>query len=353
MAEVNLVTGYRGEVHVSAVDQRNLNAAYFGKNEYVLENNEQFNLEVLSNNQVRVYSGDGMMQGAHFRINEGEYVDLSIENGIAGYERHDLVIARYTKDSITGVEKVEFVVKKGTATDGTAQDPTLTTGDVTNGEALVNEMALWRIPLDGLNVETPVKLFEVKEDMSNLWKIMFPVGYLYTSTNSTSPALLYGGTWERIKDCSIYAAGDSDSVGSIVGSNTHQLTVAELPSHTHGLNSHTHSLNNHTHSIPALSGSTGTAGNHAHTTSWIGGEDKSFMAIGQGGSAYTVSNPFHSGTNYAGDHTHTVTTNASTTGGNSGNTSGPSNNTTTSTGSGTAIDMRGARYNVYAWRRIA
>lgn len=41
-----------------------------------------------------------------------------------------------------------------------------------------------------------------------------PVGSLYISENSTSPAELYGGTWERIEDCTIWGASSIHPVGT-------------------------------------------------------------------------------------------------------------------------------------------
>ena len=181
----------------------------------------------------------------------------------------------------------------------------------------------------------------VAEIFSTFFDIMHPIGDLFITKNASfnpNTATGWKGTWERDKGRFVRLAGDNDAIGSTGGSDNRTLSVANLPIHGH-------SLNGHTHSIPSLSGSTGTAGNHAHTTSWIGGEDRSFMAIGQGGSAYTVSNPFHSGTNYAGDHTHTVTTNASTTGGASGSTG--------NTGSGTSFDNRPLHENLYGWDRVS
>ena len=52
-----------------------------------------------------------------------------------------------------------------------------------------------------------------------------PVGSIYISENSTSPATLFGGTWERVKDRFLLAAGDTYSAGSTGGSATHTLTV--------------------------------------------------------------------------------------------------------------------------------
>lgn len=59
----------------------------------------------------------------------------------------------------------------------------------------------------------------------------YPVGTIYTSKNSTSPGLLFGGTWERIKDVFLLAAGDNYPSGSTGGSATHTLTQAEMPPH--------------------------------------------------------------------------------------------------------------------------
>lgn len=183
---------------------------------------------------------------------------------------------------------------------------------------------------------------EIDERLNSFFDIVHPVGELYITTNASfnpNTATGWKGTWERDKGRFVRLAGDNDEVGSTGGADERTLTADNLPSHYH-------EMQNHTHYIPALSGSTGTAGNHAHTTSWQGGEDKGQMSLGSGGSGFVLNNPFHSGTNYAGDHSHTVTTKASTTG-------APSNNKTTSTGSGTAFDNRPFHENYYGWRRTA
>lgn len=60
-----------------------------------------------------------------------------------------------------------------------------------------------------------------------------PVGSLYVSENSTSPAELYGGTWERIEGKFIMGASDTYPAGSTGGSATHTQTVDEIASHDH------------------------------------------------------------------------------------------------------------------------
>lgn len=60
-----------------------------------------------------------------------------------------------------------------------------------------------------------------------------PVGSLYISENATSPAELYGGTWERIEGKFIMGASDAYPAGSTGGSATHTQTEDEIASHAH------------------------------------------------------------------------------------------------------------------------
>lgn len=68
-----------------------------------------------------------------------------------------------------------------------------------------------------------------------LLDLLHPVGSIFQSTDSTSPADLFGGTWEQIKDVFLLAAGDSHAAGSTGGEETHTLTKTELPDHNHTL----------------------------------------------------------------------------------------------------------------------
>lgn len=64
----------------------------------------------------------------------------------------------------------------------------------------------------------------------------YPVGSIYMSVNSTSPSTLFGGTWQRIQDRFLIAAGSTYKAGGTGGEATHVLTVNEMPSHSHTLN---------------------------------------------------------------------------------------------------------------------
>lgn len=63
---------------------------------------------------------------------------------------------------------------------------------------------------------------------------IFPVGYIYMSVDSTNPGDFFGGTWERIQDAFLLAAGTNHSAGSTGGAETVTLTTNQIPAHTHG-----------------------------------------------------------------------------------------------------------------------
>lgn len=62
----------------------------------------------------------------------------------------------------------------------------------------------------------------------------FPVGTIYESTRSTDPSTFRPGTWTQMQDGRVLiAASTAHPAGSTGGEETHLLTVAEMPSHTH------------------------------------------------------------------------------------------------------------------------
>jgi hypothetical protein len=81
---------------------------------------------------------------------------------------------------------------------------------------------------------------------------IYPVGAIYTAITSGSPATVFGGTWVSFGQGRVMvghddaAEPDTDFVapsgdGSSVllgGAKTHTLSIAEIPSHTHGFTAH-------------------------------------------------------------------------------------------------------------------
>ena len=103
-------------------------------------------------------------------------------------------------------------------------------------------MAIANVPITSLPEATSPSandylILQGKSTQKIKWSVLldklYPVGCIYQSASSTSPASFLGGTWEQIKDRFILAAGDTYAAGSTGGEATHTLTVNEMPRHNH------------------------------------------------------------------------------------------------------------------------
>lgn len=133
----------------------------------------------------------------------------------------------------------------------------------------------------------------------------YPVGSIYMSGNSTSPATLFGGTWSQLENRFLLGAGSSYTAGNTGGAATVTLTTTQIPSHTHTFtgSSATTSSDSHTHTVPNTRGDNSGSGNKC----------ESWSSASASGRTVTTSSD---------SHTHTVTakgTNSSTGGGGSHN----------------------------------
>ena len=82
--------------------------------------------------------------------------------------------------------------------------------------------------------------------------LAYPVGAVYISYVSTSPASLFGGTWTQITGRFLRMANDV----STGGADNVTLTAAQMPSHTHAIN------------IVALNGTSGSQISNEYGVTW-------------------------------------------------------------------------------------
>lgn len=175
---VELVTGHAGKAHATAEQAAGLNAGILGLDDYVLDVHDKFKITVVSANKVTVGTGELVMQGRH--VSQGTPEGLIVTNGSQGQKRNDLIVCRYAKGS-QSVESAELVVVRGTPTTGTPTDPALNTTSPLDG-GTTYDMPLYRIPLDGITIGTPVPLFNVLRPMSDVWDSLSPL-HLYTGSS--------------------------------------------------------------------------------------------------------------------------------------------------------------------------
>ena len=166
--------------------------------------------------------------------------------------------------------------------------------------------------------------------------VIYPVGAIYISVNSTSPATLFGGTWEQIKDKFLLSTGNSYANGSTGGSATHTITSANLPAHTHTYSKANATTGSHTltiDEIPSHSHSV-TTWNYYSMTPATGTKIPKTFDGADGGATKTNTNSTGGGKG----HTHSLNTTTTNTG---------------STGSGTALNTMPPYLTVYMWQRIS
>ena len=171
MAE--LVTGHANKAHATAEQAAGLNAGILGLDDYVLDVHDKLKITVVSANKVTIGTGELVMQGRH--VSQGTPEDLIVTNGSQGQKRNDLIVCRYAKGS-QNIESAKLVVVRGTPTTGTPTDPAVNTTSPLDG-GTTYDMPLYRIPLDGITIGTPVALFNVLKPMSDVWDSLTPAEY--------------------------------------------------------------------------------------------------------------------------------------------------------------------------------
>lgn len=201
--------------------------------------------------------------------------------------------------------------------------------------------------------------------------LIYPVGSIYMSVASTSPATLFDGTtWEQLKDKFLLGAGDTYTAGDTGGNASHTLTTSEMPSHNHTFTGSAVDTGNqsegHTHTYTDYYATTtgGTAisvaqlASHSHTgTLWR--QESGYGQITPG--SVTTANKANTGTvdsnGSNNSHTHSGA-NTSTTRTSNGISANHTHSVTASgtvgnSGDGTAFSILPPYLAVYMWKRTA
>ena len=153
---IELVDGKAGTAHISSEDKAIIHQAKFSKSDVVFDWGDAFKCSMSSSNRATIGTGCASIQGLDWHITSAESVTIS--NGSQGMKRNDIICAHYNRNPKNGNELVELVVLKGSPNATAAADPTIPSGKILSG-AVDAYMPLWRIPLDGITVGTPVRLF--------------------------------------------------------------------------------------------------------------------------------------------------------------------------------------------------
>lgn len=73
----------------------------------------------------------------------------------------------------------------------------------------------------------------IVHNKKKLSDILYPVGSVYISTNSTNPSTLFGGSWTQITGRFLYCTTTSKTTGGSTTTGSTALTIDQIPSHNH------------------------------------------------------------------------------------------------------------------------
>lgn len=160
---MKLMTGHAGEPHITSADDGAVNTGLYSAAKYVLNFGQKFSYEIISNNLIRIKEGYALNQGRKMGIPVKDYEECTIDNGLQGVKRTDLIVIRYEKNMDTGIETSSIIVLKGTSGDS-YKDPAYITGNILEGAA-IDDMPLYRVSLNGLSIEKVEPLFEIQDNL--------------------------------------------------------------------------------------------------------------------------------------------------------------------------------------------
>lgn len=210
---------------------------------------------------------------------------------------------------------------------------------------------------------------DFKKDIVDL---IYPVGSIYISMNSTNPSTLFGGTWEAFGQGRVLiGAGTGDDgntslsfpAGFTGGEYKHYLIKSEMPDHNHSFSGTTAANNRtHTHSYIKVTSVKGHAltiaeiPSHGHGYKLAyGGNDpvKGFNYGNTYAGTFNDSDQFIQNNGGGGSHSHGLNTSSTNSGSESQNHTHKFSGTTGSAGSGSSHNNIQPYIGVYMWKRTA
>lgn len=162
-----LITGKGGTPHITSGDMGAMQAGIIGNGSYLLQGSDGSwpAVTMQDANHALIPVLNLVVEGRYARVTEAE--TATIESGVSGQNRNDLVCLKYTRNN-QNIETAAIAVLKGKPNTGTAADPTVPSGSIhsASGTAWI---PIARIPISGITPGTPVMLIKQLPPMSKLW----------------------------------------------------------------------------------------------------------------------------------------------------------------------------------------
>lgn len=163
---MEIITAHKAESHLTSAKFRDVVQSVVGTESYIANLYEQLAPELVSNNLLKIRPGVLLHHGCVYRVPDGTYDEITIQNGTQGMKRIDLIVCRYTKNSDTEIENGEWVVIQGTPVASSPTVPSYTAGNMQEGD-LVDDCPMYEVELDGINVTEVRTLVSVMKNDLN------------------------------------------------------------------------------------------------------------------------------------------------------------------------------------------
>ena len=248
--------------------------------------------------------------------------------------------------AVSAVEAAQATAISSIQTQGTESVTAVTAAQASSVSAVKAQEAA---SIQAIEADSVLAGYAKKDELSSLIAAAvaeaklaaYPVGSIYCSIDSTDPGALFGGTWAAIgAGRALVAAGGGFAVGSEGGSDTHTLTVEEMPSHAHTAWTgeagwHGHAARTDTANLTGSFNPGGLGITASGVCSLGAGKQPSNSGYATDSSIVNInaSHMHNVGVDGAGNHTHTVGVGAA--------------------GGGQAFSVRNPYIAVNMWRRTA
>lgn len=162
-----LITGKGGTPHITSGDMGAIQAGVIGNGSYLLQGSDGTfpTVTMQDANHALIPVLNLVVEGRYARVTEAE--TATIESGVSGRNRNDLVCLKYTRNG-QNIETAAIAVLKGTPNTGTAADPTVPSGSI-HSASVTAWIPIARIPISGITPGKPVMLIKQLPPMSKLW----------------------------------------------------------------------------------------------------------------------------------------------------------------------------------------
>ena len=183
---MNIITGYRGEPHITSQQKRNTNIGIFGVTPRIVKGvGSELAATIVSANSITIADGMVVCQGCTAEITRGTSESITIENGEQGMLRTDLIVVRYSKNSGTGVEDMQLAVIKGTPAASNPQTPAHTSGTIADGDTLV-EFPLYQVNINGISIDSVTCLVDKVSTHGSIQALQDKIGSTVMGTVATT-----------------------------------------------------------------------------------------------------------------------------------------------------------------------